>query len=73
MNQDECVKIMTINPNYMNDELMKRIKTYLVASWLKYVLLIGVVIGLLLGVYAFLHYHIFCFVSYYWRLLFYLT
>ena len=59
MNQEECVKIMTINHNYINDELMKRIKTYLVASWLKYALAIGVVIELLLGVYAFLHYHIF--------------
>lgn len=34
MNQGGCivVEIMKINHNYMNDEFMKRIKTYLVAS-----------------------------------------
>lgn len=61
MNQDcrTVSKILEINHNCMNEELMKRIKTYLVASWLKYVLAIGVVIELLLGIYAFLHYHIY--------------
>lgn len=52
-------QIMEIDNNHIDNEVMKRIRIYLVASWLKYVIAVGITFELLLALYCYFHYPIF--------------
>lgn len=53
MKQDYTIinKIMEIDNNYIDDKAINRVKKYLVAPWLKYIILCGVLFILFYAVY----------------------
>ena len=56
MKQDYTIinKIMEIDNNYIDDKAINRVKKYLVAPWLKYIILCGVLFELVMAIYLFM-------------------